>query len=205
MDGVLFLSSDCHGRAFEETLANDGIKDFSYASVAGMRTDEAFEKIFAENGRALDASHLKELVDAKRRNALDLLAEEGKVAPGSAKLLLELKKRYRLALASSASPQTVELFLRKSGYADLFEFCLNGSAVVKSKPDPEIYLLAAQKLGLGPKQCAVVEDAVSGVQAAMNANIPVVALVEAGREKEFAQLRPVGMVSCLTDIEPLFL
>lgn len=204
MDGVLFLSSDCHEEAFREVFAGCGIKDFRYVSIAGMRTDDAFRKIFIENGQVLDDSQLKILVEEKRKKALVLLAEKGEIMAGSSDLMAYLSGKYRLALASSASPLTVELFLRKSGYADAFEFCLDGSTVLKSKPEPDIYQLALKKLGLESKQCVVIEDSVSGVRAALKAKIPVIALAGETSPEEFAKLQPNKIVSRLIDIRQFF-
>lgn len=204
MDGVLFLSSDCHEEAFREVFASCGIKDFLYASIAGMRTDDAFRKIFVENGKVLDNSQLKVLVEEKRKKALALLAEKGEIMAGSSDLVAYLRGKYRLALASSASPRTVELFLRKSGYADAFEFCLDGSTVLKSKPEPDIYQLALEKFGLEPKQCVVIEDSVSGVRAALRAKIPVIALAGEASSERFMELQPSKIVSRLIDIRQFF-
>lgn len=204
MDGVLFLSSDCHEEAFREIFTDCGIKDFLYASIAGMRTDDAFRKIFIENGKMLDNSQLQVLVEEKRKKALALLAEKGEIMAGSSDLVAYLREKYRLALASSASPRTVELFLRKSGYTDAFEFCLDGSTVLKSKPEPDIYQLALEKLRLEPEQCVVIEDSVSGVQAALKAKIPVIALVGKTPPEEFMELQPNKIVSRLIDIRQFF-
>jgi len=205
MDGVLFLSSGCHEKAYRETLAAIGITDFSYSSIAGMRTDEAMKKILLLYGRNLDEAEVQTLAANKRKKVLELLAEGGEVAPGSAELLARLSRKYRLALASSASPQTVEFFFRKSGYADIFEFVLNGSSVISAKPDPEIYALAVQKLGLELDECVVIEDAVSGVQAACSAGIPVITIAERRHHEEFAHLKPIVIVSNVAEIEPFLL
>ncbi len=206
MDGVLFLSSDCHEQAYREVLQGIGIADFSYAAIAGMRTDDAMRKLLFEHGRLdIDYVEIDRLVTNKRKKALEILNNQGEVAPGSKELISRLRQEYRLAVASSASLGTVELFLKKSGYADAFEFCLNGSSVLQSKPDPAIYALAVQKLGLNPGQCVVIEDAVSGVHAASDAGVPVIAIAESGRENEFIHLNPSRVVSCLDDIGAILL
>jgi beta-phosphoglucomutase len=176
MDGVLFLSVGAHEKAFKETLATVGVEDFSYASIAGMRTDAALRKIFAELGRELPEDELERLRQDKTERARLALARDGKVVADSSLLISLLRQKFRLALASSASPHNVELFMRKCDYPDAFEFCLDGTLVKDEKPSPEIYLLALKKLGLTPKECIVIEDAVSGVQAGVNAGIQVIAV-----------------------------
>ena len=87
MDGVLFLSTDCHERAYREVLQTVGIKYFSYAAIAGMRTDEAIKKILLENHQVVTSDVVRELTTKKRRRALALLDQEGRVAEGSKELV----------------------------------------------------------------------------------------------------------------------
>lgn len=176
MDGVLFLSGNSHEKAYREVLGSIGVQEFSYASIAGMRTDDAIRKILSENRVSLNNDAVENIVSLKRKRALELLLTEGKIASESGLLIDALRQRYRLALASSASPQTVEFFLAKSGYAEAFEFCLNGSLVKEAKPSPEIYNLALKRLEIKEKECMVIEDAESGVRAARSAGMQVLAL-----------------------------
>lgn len=185
MDGVLFLSSDCHARAFKETLLEAEINEFSYASVAGMRTDDAFRKIFSELGRELQNGELEKLVDRKRSKAIHFLDTSGEIAPESSKVISYLESKYRLALASSASTATVQLFLSRSGYAHAFEFVIDGSSVKHAKPDPDIYTLASEMLGIPPSQCIVVEDSIQGVTAGCAAGMIVVAIGNSSSPDEF--------------------
>lgn len=205
MDGVLFLSTDCHEKAFRKTFAQIGITDFSYASIAGMRTDEAMKKILVDNERPIHEETLKELVERKRRSARELLATYGKVTEGSNELVGRLSQKYRLALASSASPETVRLFLRKSGYADAFEICLDGSIVKEAKPSPEIYLTILKELDLEPKECIVVEDSVSGVQSAERAEIPVIGVTGTESGQKLLEAGAIHTVNDLADIEPILM
>lgn len=177
MDGVLFLSTNCHERAYAEALRSVGIDTFSYRAIAGMRTDEAMRKILTENNYEVTETAVNALVAKKRQKALELLEQAGKIREGTQELMARLvQKKYRLVLASSASPQTVALFLRKSGLEKAFEYVLDGSMVERAKPAPDIYLLAIQKLDLEPKQCLVVEDAKSGIEAALAAGANVLAI-----------------------------
>lgn len=204
MDGVLFLSNDCHERAWRETLIGIDIKEFSYVNIAGMRTDDALIKILLENGKDVSDYDIVELIAQKRRRAIELLLVDGQVANGSGELISYLQKKYRLALASSASPQTVALFLRMSGYAEAFEVVLDGSAVERSKPAPDIYCLALERLALEPDQCVVIEDSGNGIAAAKDAGIPVIALSQvAAEEQKIKSLQPVSIVGCLSDIQKI--
>ncbi len=178
MDGVLLLSTPCHATAFAEVLAPHGITDLDYASIAGMRTDEAFQKIFAERQRDVSSSLLKELVAQKQKRVLELLTEHPPIAPGSQELMTLLQKKYRLALVSSGSAERIELFLRHSGYRDAFACVVDGGMVERAKPAPDMYCFAAEQLGLAPTECMVVEDALNGVESARNAGMSVVAITQ---------------------------
>lgn len=200
MDGVLFLSTDCHERAYAEAMDSVGIHSFSYPAIAGMRTDEAIEKILTENGYEATEKTVNTLVAKKRKKALALLEHEGRIREGSRELIQRLTKRYRLVLASSASSQTVALFLKKTGFGEKFELILDGSMVKNAKPAPDIYQLAIQKLNLKPMQCVVVEDAVSGIQAALGAQARVVAIAGTESREKLLSAGASHVVDQLEDI-----
>lgn len=204
MDGVLFLSGDCHERAWRETLESIGITDFSYATIAGMRTDDALIKVIREQGKQPEVYDLEALTAKKRQLALQLLETGGQVAPEGVALISYLRKKYRLALASSASSKTVALFLNRSGYADAFEVVLDGSLVDHAKPAPDIYELALRKLALERETCVVVEDSSNGIMAAQAAGIPVIALSQVlDEETNIQSLQPTAIVEHLSHIQQI--
>lgn len=83
---------------------------------------------------------------------------------------------YRLSVASNSIRQTVDLFMKKSNLINHLDFYLSNEDVKRSKPDPEIYNTAIQKLGLSPKECLIIEDNHNGIIAARNsgANVMIV-------------------------------
>lgn len=204
MDGVLFLTSECHAKAYTETLKTVGITDFDYSTVAGMRTDEGMLKVFLDRGRPVSPELVARLAEEKSQRSRIALAEEAKVAEASVALIAHLRSRYQLALASSGSPRSVALFLAKCGYKDAFAVCLDGESVTNAKPAPDIYLLATERLGLLPEECVVIEDALSGVRAARAAGIPAMAVVGEQAAEPFLEAGANVVVSGLEDIEKLF-
>ena len=202
MDGVLFLSSDCHEEAFRVTV-QEYIPTFNYSDIAGMRTDEAFRFLWSQNGLSVDEELLEKLVQKKRSLAIELLKTHGKIAPGTFELLRELRKCYRLVLATSASLPTIELFFSLSHTRDFFEYVLDGFMVKRAKPEPDIYLLAAEKLHLSPQQCVVVEDAVKGAEAAVQAQSPVIII--SSQEGPFVHLKPIMVVSEVQEVAKILL
>ncbi|MEK9173665.1 MAG: HAD family phosphatase [Patescibacteria group bacterium] len=195
MDGVLFLSTDCHEEAFRLTLDKKDVPVFVYDDIAGMRTDEAFRFFYQKNQLPFDEELIAKLVKEKRKHALRLLGEKGKVAAGTFDLLQRLSSQYRLVLASSASLGTIELFLSLSKTRDFFDCILDGSMVEHAKPAPDIYLLAVEKLNLLPEECVVVEDALKGAEASFRAGIPLIITTPPDEKARFLQFKPIMIVS----------
>ena len=108
------------------------------------------------------------------------------VKDGAYELLRHLKKKnYKLALATSASKERMEKQLKKADFTNLFDEVVCRDEVKETKPNPEIFLKAAEKLGIEPKECIVIEDSLAGVKAAYKGNmvpIHVVDLKEADKE-----------------------
>ncbi len=205
MDGVLFLSTDCHEEAFRLTLDKKDVHTFVYDDIAGMRTDEAFRFFYQKNQLPFDDELIVKLVKEKRKHALRLLREKGRVADGALDLLQRLASQYRLVLVSSASPETIELFLSLSETRYFFDFILDGSMVAQAKPAPDIYLLAIERLGLLPEECVVVEDALRGAEASFRAGIPLIIVTAADKKVHFLQFKPIMVVSEVQEVDKILL
>ena len=114
---------------------------------------------------------MKELVYEEMLRAEPLEPIEGVVE------LLDFLKAdgWTLAIASSSKRSVIDYIIGKIGIADLFSFISSGDAVTRGKPDPEIFLKAAEYFGASPSECVVIEDAASGVQGAKAAGMTVFA------------------------------
>lgn len=200
MDGVLFLSSGCHEKAYLEVLQPLGVTDFLYArDGAGRRTDEALRSVFARNGRELSEAVLEQLVKDKQARVRRMLAETGQVGTHSDEVIPQLGQKFRLAVATSGSRGTVAIYLNKAVYNEnVFEFIIDGASVEKAKPEPDIYLLALDKLGLLPHECIIIEDAVNGVTAGVRAGMKVIAVT--GTEEAQALL-DAGATTVVDDLK----
>jgi HAD superfamily hydrolase (TIGR01509 family) len=176
LDGVLVLSSACHRAAFERVFAGCGIAGFDYSPYAGWRTPEVIRHVLSRHGCSVDDAQIERLAAAKSSLAREMLQRQNPYAPGGEEALARLAAVYPLALASSGSRLGVDTFLSRGGSRSFFRSILTGDDVVNAKPDPEIYVRSAQQLGLPAEACLVVEDAVSGVQAARAAGARVVAI-----------------------------
>jgi HAD superfamily hydrolase (TIGR01509 family) len=97
---------------------------------------------------------------------------------GLVPFLTALKQNgIKTAVATSAPEGNVDLILNGLSLKCFFDTVINESMVTRSKPDPEIYLLTAQKLGVSPSECVVFEDSLAGTKAALDAGCKVVALI----------------------------
>ncbi|CAA9261567.1 MAG: hypothetical protein AVDCRST_MAG77-2703 [uncultured Chloroflexi bacterium] len=108
---------------------------------------------------------------------LQALPGHAQPAPGAVRLVGALRREgVRLGLASSSARPWIEGVLAVIGLGEAFEVVVSGDDVVRGKPDPEIFLLAAERLGVTPTACTVIEDSRHGVAAALAAGMAVVAV-----------------------------
>jgi HAD superfamily hydrolase (TIGR01509 family) len=113
----------------------------------------------------------------KQENYRRRVADHIKPLPGAVELIKSLNKyRIKTAIASSATLENVEIIIRGLGIEGCFQAIACGTEVPEGKPSPEIFLRAAQKLGVEACNCVVIEDAIAGVAAAKRAGMKCVAV-----------------------------
>ncbi len=186
MDGVLVDSAPYHYRAWRDTLAEEGVllDEATFFRTFGRRNDAIIADVLGpvspERVAALDA--------AKEERYRALIAREGiSPQPGALEWLRRLRRRgIPQAVVSSAPRQNIALILEVLGAADLFQTIVSGEEVERGKPDPASFLLAAQRLGVPPRRCIVVEDAPAGLEAARRAGMACLALVGSHRRADLA-------------------
>jgi beta-phosphoglucomutase-like phosphatase (HAD superfamily) len=93
----------------------------------------------------------------------------------------------QLALVSSTPKENIELITEKLGIKKYFSLFINGDDVKEGKPSPRAFLLAAEKLGVEPKNCVVIEDAIVGVQAAKRAGMYCIAVTNAHPQEDISE------------------
>ncbi len=120
---------------------------------------------------------MQEMLLRRKDIAATFYAERIDPFPDALHVLRELKARgFRLGVASSSVGQLVRPFLERHRMIQLFTAVVTGEAVKRGKPNPDIYLLAADQVGVAPANCLVVEDALAGIEAGKSAGMPVVAI-----------------------------
>jgi beta-phosphoglucomutase family hydrolase len=188
MDGVIVDSNPHHRRAWEAFNRRYGLEttEEMHGRMYGRRNDEIVREYFGED---LSAEEVAARGLAKEALYRDMIADQVSemLLPGL-RSFLDRRKEIPKAVASNAEEANVDFLLNRSGLRPYFQVILNGGQVHRPKPDPEIYLLAAERLGVEPKECVVFEDSHSGVAAARAAGMPVVGILTTHDDLPGAQL-----------------
>lgn len=172
LDGTLADSEEYHWRAWRETLDGEGIsitrQDFLRSF--GQRNDAILTQWL---GKDVDVESITRIGDTKEIRYRELVRREGLAPlPGAAEWLKRLhNRRWRQAIASSAPRLNVETILDALGFRNSFQASVSAEDVHAGKPDPQVFLVAAARLGIGPRGCIVVEDAQAGIEAARRAGM----------------------------------
>jgi beta-phosphoglucomutase family hydrolase len=172
LDGVLIDSEPMHCRADNQLLKELGIETpENYLDRFAGWTDAAmWAAIKTDYNITKSIAGLKEL---QLPIKLKLLQEgEFHPIPGAVELLEQIKTAgIPIAIASSSPKLFIETVLKKIKIEPYFDFLVSGEEVERSKPEPDIFLKAAQLLNVNPSQCLVVEDSKSGTLAAKKAGM----------------------------------
>ncbi len=205
MDGVLIDSYHAHYRSWLEMAKPEGLHftEAEFATTFGHTSRKIIARFWGE-GRYDDAQ-IAELDERKEIAFRKIIEADFPAMPGAVELLRSLRAAgYRLAVGSSGPPENVAMVLEKLGATGLFDAVVTGADVSRGKPDPEVFLLAAQRLGVVPGNCAVIEDAPAGVAAANAAGMTSVGLLSTGRtRKDLAAAQAI--VESLEDLTPQIL
>lgn len=175
MDGVIIDSAEHHYQSWRETLATRGVDytEEQFRSYFGQRNDLVVREILGP----LPQSEVSAIADEKDVRYRELASGKATLLPGVMKLLQIMKKgHYPVALGTSAQSADFAAISGPLGIADYFDAIVCGPDVQESKPSPQIYLLAAEKLGIDPVNCVVFEDSPHGVAAAKSAGMKCVAI-----------------------------
>jgi len=176
MDGLMVDSELTRAESFKIIIRNHGgvVKE-KIPQVIGIRVMDNWILMKERYGLKEDP---KELMAEGEKKYTKLIEKKMPIAmPGLFKLIDSIRKTsLKRAVVSSAGMEHVKLKLDRLKLNDFFEVIVSGDMLTKGKPDPEGYLLVASKLGIDPKNCLVLEDAPSGVQAAKAAGMKCAAI-----------------------------
>ena len=170
LDGVIVSTDHCHYLAWKRLADEEGIH-FNRRINERLRGVSRLDSlaILLEKSTVKYSQAEKEVM-AFRKNTYYVESINGlsrkDILPGAMQVLESLQKAY-IKTAIGSSSKNALLIMRKIGLENFFDAIVDGNQIVNSKPDPEVFLLAAGQLGLPPDACLVVEDADAGVEAAI--------------------------------------
>jgi beta-phosphoglucomutase len=128
------------------------------------------------------------IADEKEVAFRHLVKDSIKALPGVIELIKSLAEaKYRLAVVSSTPEANIELITKTLGIKKYFSLFVNGDDVKEGKPSPQCFLLGAEKLGIEPQCCVVMEDAVVGVRAAKSAGMYCIAVANTCLREDIAE------------------
>lgn len=187
MDGVLVDSESFISRAAVMMFAERGlaVKPEDFEPFVGMGENRYIGGVAEKYG------YMADIVDLKRRTYdiyLDIIKGKLRPLPGVFEFIAQCRARdLKLAVASSADMRKVRGNLDEIGLPfEKFDAVICGEDVVNKKPAPDIFILAASRIGVPPEKCIVVEDAVSGVKAAKAAGAKCLAITSTFSKEELA-------------------
>jgi HAD superfamily hydrolase (TIGR01509 family) len=176
LDGILVESEQYKHKAWQKALRTIGIEmsweDFLQEWVVkGSSFSETLERYGYQGD--IEEDDLRPVVN---EHYLRYIQEDICAMPGAIDVLERLHGEFPLGLASSSTKLYVEKTIEKLGIADMFVAIACGSEVPKLKPSPDVLLLAAERMDVDPKVCAVIDDAPKGVMAAKSAGMSAIAV-----------------------------
>ena len=170
LDGVLVSTDELHYQAWKKLADELGITDFNREDNVrqrGVSRMASLEVVLEKGDKEYSEEEKVEMAERKNDYYKEMLQslDDSAVLPGAFDTLKMLRDRGILTAVGSAS-KNAPLILEKTGLLPLIGKISCGLDVTKSKPDPEVFLVAASKLELTPENCLVVEDAKAGIDAA---------------------------------------
>ena len=175
LDGTLADSKEYHWRSWVAAMEAEGhsITQGQFLASFGQRNDTILREWL---GAGADPMQIERVGDSKEALYREMVRTGGiEPLPGAAEWVRKLHEDgWRQAIASSAPRANVEVMHNALGFAGLIDTLVAAEDVTKGKPDPEVFLKAAQTLGVRPDRCVVVEDAEAGIEAARRAGMPSV-------------------------------
>lgn len=195
LDGVIVSTDKLHYNAWKELSIREDI-DFDETinhQLRGISRMDSLDIILKNSDKTYSMVQKKEMAEFKNniyKDSLVSLSEED-ILPGVIEILDELKKRGK-KIAIGSSSKNAKQILKRIGLLDFFDAISDGTNITKSKPDPEVFIKAAEMLSLHNFECAVIEDALSGIEAAKACNMLAFAVGDAKKSQikdyDFAEI-----------------
>jgi len=181
LDGVIVDTAKYHYLAWKRLAEELGFEFTKEQNerLKGVSRMRSLDILCEIGGVSLSEEEKKTLAEKKNNwyREYILRMDESEILPGSKEFLQSLKENNVKVALGSASKNAMTI-LDQINLLDTFDAIIDGTKVSKAKPDPEVFLLGAQEVGVDPKNCVVFEDATAGIEAAKNANMYVIGIGE---------------------------
>lgn len=185
MDGVICHTNPFHSIAFQQFFAKRNLNPTESEYIAHMYGKNNGYILSHFLGRKIEGEELALLEDEKEGLFRDIYKSEVDPIAGFMEFFAKLKSEgFITAVATSAPKANLDLIIGTLGIGDQMQSQLASEDVAKHKPDPEVYLKSAAKLGLRPEECLVFEDSFSGASAGINAGMKVVGVLSSHTKDE---------------------
>lgn len=174
LDGVIVDTAKYHYLAWKH-LANELGFDFTEEqneAFKGVSRRRCLEILLELGGIVVDDAQFDRWLFEKNEDYLSYInkMDESEILPDVPRVLNYLKEKQVPMALGSASKNAIPI-LKKVKLLSYFETVVDGNQVTRAKPDPEVFLIAAEKIGVPPERCVVFEDAIAGIEAANTANM----------------------------------
>ena len=205
MDGTLVNTAELHFEAWRVTCAELG-RDFSraeFAATFGRRNPDIMDFLFPGRFSAAEVDRIGERKEQLYRAAAERLGVT--LLPGVRPLMEGLHRLgVKQAIGSSAPRANLDLILRLTGIEGFLSAVVSAEDTTRGKPDPQVFLVAAQRLGVEPRRCVVFEDAPAGVEAAKAGGMKCIAVRFVGHHSadKLARAGADRVVASLEEVSP---
>lgn len=202
VDGVLVDSFQAHYESWQRMGQEYGVVMTydQFLTTFGRTSREIIRELWGD--RITTEEEVAAYDDRKEALFREILAADFPAMDGAVELIRSLyEDGIPMAVGSSGPPDNVHLTLDSLGCRHLFGAIITGKDVTRGKPDPQVFQVGAQRLGIAPSQCVVFEDAPAGVRAAKSAGMKCIAVVSTGRVREELQ-RADLLIGSLREVDP---
>ncbi|MEA2575152.1 MAG: beta-phosphoglucomutase [Chloroflexia bacterium] len=199
LDGVLVDSAEAHNASWQVMSERFGVaydRERDFRNIFGKHNTDIINMLW----QVTDPARVAEMADAKE-TAFRSEATQLKALPGVMQLVQELARRgWKQAIGSSAPMQNIRVLLEATGVGPYMQAIASGDDVTAGKPDPQVFLIAFERLGVSPRNGVVIEDAPAGIQAGVSADAATLGVTTTQTVEALQAAGANRVVSSLADI-----
>ena len=201
LDGVIVSTDDCHYQGWKKLADEEGIYFDRVINqrLRGVSRMESLDIVLEKAVKKYTPEEKLQLAERKNNYYKEFIKvlTANDILPG-VMTNLEALKKAGMKIAIGSSSKNTPIILKMIGLEEYFDAVSDGNNITHSKPDPEVFLKAADMLGVPYSQCAIVEDATSGVEAGKKAGMLTIGLGAAkGADLSFESLENINIVEIL--------